>query len=598
MAASSTSSAGLVNFTLKIGGSKLNKNVLAYVTGIVMDKTINKIPYAKITLIDGDPSQSSFPISNSDAFKLGQKIDIEAGYGTQADKIFQGIIVKHEIRARSKSLPFLIVVCRDAAYKTTLVPKTKCFQKAKDSAAMQEILGTYSGVSKEVKSTSIEHEELLQQEVTDWDFLNLRAEANGMVLMVDDGKVDIGPPKEASSGLSLTYGQNMYEFDMEIDARSQWKGAAGKTWNPDTQAVQDVAVSEPGEKSFGKAGYSALANANDQKNAILYHSAVLAEKEMETLAKGLLERSRLSKIQGRIKIQGVAAIKPNQAIKIEKGADNFQGKAYVAGVHHEIKEGNWFTTLKIGLPFQRYITQYHDVVGLPAAGMLAPVHGLQLGTVKQVHEDPKKTFRVQVCLPMMHESSESIWCRIASFYASKAFGAFFMPEVGDEVVVGFVNDDPRHPIVVGSLYSKKNTPPVEVYQENSQKVFLSKENLMLSFNEKDKEIIIQTPKNQNITISDKDGSIKITDADATNSMTMSSSGISLESKKDINIKADGAVNVTASKKLALKADSDANLEGMNVNLKGEMAASIQGGESTEIKSSGIMTIKGSEVMIN
>jgi phage protein D len=68
------------------------------------------------------------------------------------------------------------------------VPKNNSFSSVKDSDVLSKIIGQYSGLSKDIASTSIQHESLSQLEVTDWDFINMRAEANGQVIIVDDGK--------------------------------------------------------------------------------------------------------------------------------------------------------------------------------------------------------------------------------------------------------------------------------------------------------------------------------------------------------------------------------------------------------------------------
>lgn len=587
---------GLVTFIIKVDGKKVS--ALYPVISIVVDKTINKIPSAKITLTDGVPAQESFSIINSNDFKLGASIEILAGYHNKEEKIFEGIIVKQEVRAKNERTPLLIVACRDIVYRATLVPKNRSFEHVKDSDVFQEILGNYKGLTKKIASTTIKHEKLLQQEMTDWDFLNVRAEANGQVITVDDSTIHVEAPNlKQSPQLSLTYGQNMYAFEMEMDVRDQWQGAEGNVWSPNEQKSQLLKATEPGELSFGDTKYNALASANQQESRTFYHGGELEEREIETLAESLLKQSRLSKIRGKIKIQGLAAIKLNQVIEIKGKTNHFKGKAYVSGIRHEISEGNWTTELKLGHYNQRYMRQYDDIIGLPAAGMLAPVHGLQIGTVKKLEKDPQKTYRIFVYLPMIHKNDEGIWCRIASFYASKGVGAFFMPEINDEVVVGFINDDPRFPVVVGSLYSKKHNTPVEASDENLQKVFVTKSKLELIFEDKDKEITLKTPGSRSISISDKANTIEMID-DQTNKIRLGEKGIELESTKDITIKAQGAIQLSAGKNTDLKADNKMNIEGGNVQVNAKMKTALVGGTSAELKSKATTIVKGEIVMIN
>jgi len=57
---------------------------------------------------------------------------------------------------------------------------------------------------------------------------------------------------------------------------------------------------------------------------------------------------------------------------------------------------------------------------------------------------------------MISTSDDGIWARISTLDAGKQRGTFFRPEIGDEVIVGFLNDDPRYPVVLGMVNSSAN----------------------------------------------------------------------------------------------------------------------------------------------
>lgn len=124
-------------------------------------------------------------------------------------------------------------------------------------------------------------------------------------------------------------------------------------------------------------------------------------------------------------VSGNGGLRHDRMITIEKGATHFAGDAYVSGIQHIISNGNWQSLLTLGLDAQRYMHKYHDIGPLPAAGMMPPMHGLQLGIVKQITQDPQKHDRILVHLPLVQDKpKEGIWCRLASFYATQASGAF------------------------------------------------------------------------------------------------------------------------------------------------------------------------------
>lgn len=66
---------------------------------------------------------------------------------------------------------------------------------------------------------------------------------------------------------------------------------------------------------------------------------------------------------------------------------------------------------------------------------------------------------VKVTYPWFHEDMESEWCRVTQFFAGPNHGAFFIPEVGSEVLVAFVHGDPRLAIVIGCLFNGVDQPP-------------------------------------------------------------------------------------------------------------------------------------------
>ena len=55
-----------------------------------------------------------------------------------------------------------------------------------------------------------------------------------------------------------------------------------------------------------------------------------------------------------------------------------------------------------------------------------------------MYEDPDSQFRILVSVPLFDPNGEGIWARLTNFYSTNGAGIFFLPEVGDEVVLGFL----------------------------------------------------------------------------------------------------------------------------------------------------------------
>jgi Rhs element Vgr protein len=599
MSTSATSS-DLINYSIKVGSTEIDKKFPIF--SITVNKSINKIPYARILLHDGDPAEQAFPISNSNVFEIGKDVEISLGYKNDLKVVFKGIIIKHALKANDYITPYLEVYCKDVVYRTALAPQTVSFTDVKDNDALNKILGKYeNAIDKNIGKTTVKHEILAQQDTTDWDFINMRAEANGQVVIVDDGKFTTKKPNSSQTPkCTFTYGVDIYGLELEMDASTQWKQAGGKIWELDQQECKDIDASTVGEKSFGATSHDKLAGINKQQPITFVHGGNITQEEMKDFSTGLLELNRLTKIRGKVTVQGIADLKPDSTIKINKGADNFEGNAYVSGVYHRLEGGQWFTDITVGLPNQRYMHKYNNIAGLPAAGMLCPVYGLQIGIVKQLYKekDPDPNYRIFVNIPIIHQPNEGVWCRVASFYASKGIGAFIMPEKEDEVVIGFINDDFRSPIIVGSLYSgSKHKTPIQQDAENNIKALVTRSKLEMTFNDKDKAIIFKTPEGRTISISDKSGTIEITNGKA-NKIILGTQNVEIISNKDIVLNAKGSINLQATDSVQIKGTNKVELSGMNVSANATMKASLIGNSSAQVQSSMTTIIKGTMVQIN
>lgn len=588
-----------IKYSIKIGSKALDSSYP--IQSIIIDKRINKIPYAEIVLHDGSIQSQIFSIANDKTFAIGNTATIQAGYGDSLEALFEGVVATLSVHSRSTGLSTLTVTCRDIAHETTITPQTTHFEKTKDSDLFKKILGKYSGLKNKLESTSITHENISQREISDWDFINIRAEANGQVVVVNDGVISVKKPNTTGKGLlTYTYGADFINFDAEIDVKDQWASITALSWDSTKQSTVSEKADEPGEQSMGDLSYKKLTAATKQNPVVISHCGLLDASEIKTLATGLLSRSRIAKIKGVVTVSGNAKLLHDHLVTIEKGATHFSGDAYVSGVRHLISNGTWQTELTIGLPAQRYIRKYNDIGSLPAAGMMPPIHGVQLGIVKQITGDPKNQNRILVNLPVIHNNpKEGIWCHLTSFYTAPQSGALFIPELETPVVVDFFEADIRNPIILGSLYIGKHEPSKKIDDRNLFKSFISKEKLELTFND-DKEgpeITIKTPKGGLLKLSDKQKNIEITDENG-NTIVLSKDGINITSSKDIILSAKGNITLKSDKNIDIQGGQNITMKSMNINAKASMKAILSGNSSTEVQSAMATIIKGTTVLIN
>ena len=206
--------------------------------------------------------------------------------------------------------------------------------------------------------------------------------------------------------------------------------------------------------------------------------------------------------------------------------------------------------------------------------LVAPVvqhdrfYGVVVGIVTN-NQDPDGMHRVKVRFPWLSKDVESNWARVASPMTGNDRGAYFLPEVDDEVLVAFEHGQVDHPFVVGSLWNGKDTAPESNADgQNNHRTIKSRSGHVLRFNDK--------AGGETIEIIDRTGSNKIIIDSAANTIT-------IEAQSDIAIK-----SVTG--KLTMQANG--------IEMKSQLGVSVEASTSMDLKANAVVTVKGAMIRLN
>ncbi|HEX2628211.1 MAG TPA: type VI secretion system tip protein VgrG [Chitinophagaceae bacterium] len=571
----------VAEFRISIGGEEIPRTI--EVVAVHVSKVINKISMARFIIRDGDASKSDFVLSNGELFIPGKEVEITAGSPDQQESIFKGVVIKQSISIRGNKSSQLIIDCRHKAVKSTIVRRSNCYHDKTDDAAISEALQA-SGLSTEdfdLEATNVSHSEMVQYNCTDWDFAVSRAEMNGKIILTNDEKITMKAPGVTASGtLSLLFGATVIELDAEMDSRTQYKAVKASSWDMATQELAEANAEEPDAPEWGNLDGSTLSDAMAQEEYLLQHGGALIAEEIQSWADAQLLKSRLARIRGRVKFEGISAIHAGDVLELHGLGDRFNGNAFVTGVRHDYTttEG-WKTQAQFGNTPDWFIEQ-PDVVAPKAGGLLPGAIGLHTGIVTD-NEDPEGEFRVRVKIPFINPDDDGVWARVALTDAGNERGMYFRPEVDDEVLLGFLYDDPRQPVILGMLHSSALPSPLTPSNDNHQKGYTSREKLVLLFDDEKKEVKIETPGGNKVTISDDKKGIVMEDQNG-NSITMNDKGIVIDSASAIEI----------------KAAKDLKLTGLTASMSGDSSMEIKSSGSGTVESSANLTIKGAMVNIN
>jgi Rhs element Vgr protein len=568
--------AGHREFTVKVDGEVVaREHALTAVSALA---AVNHVATARLTYGDGAAGAGDFPLSNLDLFQPGAAVELLAGSGAEPTLVFKGIVTGQRLQVREAAPAQLVVDCRHAASRLALVRRSANFFEQTDSDAIEALLSA-GNVEADVEASTVTHAQLVQHDCSDWDFIVTRASANGRLVLTRGAELVVKAPALGRAVADLQYGATLLEFDAEVDARLQAQEVQTASWNAADQAVQLDDGSTPAFTPTGNFDPDTLASQAGSPALRLVHAA-LDPGEATAWANATWQRSRVDLASGRAKCIGIATIQPGDTVRLGGVGKRFSGDVFVTGVHHvfDTRQG-WKTHLQFGSsapdPALRQRLQAHRT-----AALLAPVAGLQAGVVTD-NEDPDGEFRVRVRLPLVHDGDDGVWARVATLDAGAERGFFFRPEVGDEVLLGFLDDDPRRPVLLGMLHSSALAAPLSPSNDNHRKGYTSRSGIVLLFDDEKKSVSLATPGGNKLVLDDDAQGITIEDQNG-NKIVLSSDGITIES----------------SKALGLKSGTDGKLEaGTTLDVTASAALKLEGSASTDVKSGGVVKVAGSAVQL-
>jgi Rhs element Vgr protein len=563
----------VVTVTIKCEGKTLPAEY--ELLSIETSNEVNRIPSATLVFVDGNPSKQQFVLSDQTFFEPGKAVEIQLRYEDgkkNSATIFKGLVVKHnlEVSARESTLS---VELQDAVVGMTKGRNSAVFRQKSDADILKSLLGESGAKSGTIEPTELVHEEIVQYYCSNWDFMLLRAEANSLLAVVQNGEVSFKKLETTQAPKHhFEYGiTEIYSFEMEADASQQYESIETVTWDIRTQKLSQKSKAADFPLAQSNLEGKNIADKFGGKEYLLNSAVSIDPKESKSWADATMARIRMSLLRGVISVPGVAEVQLMEVMELKGMGKRFSGKTLITGVKHTIEHGGWTTHLQFGLSGLSFSRQPF-IQDVPAAGLLPAVQGLQIGIVDAFEEDESKEFRVRVILPGVDPVKGKVWARLASPEAGlgadgKGRGYFFRPEQGDEVVIGFFNDDPRQAVILGGLYSSKNVPPKgweKLDTENALKGIVSKTGISFQVDDKEKTLKLLTSEKQYILIDEKKG-IEIKDLNE-NTITLNDKGINIKVADKLVIEAKGDIELIG-KNIKLDASANVEIKGSKVDVK-------------------------------
>lgn len=401
-----------------------------------------------------------FELFDKATFTLGTRMEI--AFRAEGDPVVvtagevTAIVVEPGVSGRHE----LVLTGFDLTHRMAREPKSRSFQRVTDADIASRIAGEY-GLDADVDGTGATHDYVLQAGETDYAFLRRRAARIGFDVWISDRKFYFKRrPRSSETPPTLRYGANLSRFTVRFSAAERsdevqirgWdqlgkqaiQGQAGET-DPGTDAPAAQEMTDAARRSFGRV----------KRNAGQF--PVTDQSEADALASSLLLRASGEEVVLRGETAGDPLIGAGAMVRIEGVGSRLTGAYRVTGVEHTYGAGKPYVT--------RFVCGGKEPGGLAdltgpgsAGGDRRGWTGLVIGIVTN-NDDPEKLGRIRVQFPTLSADDESAWARLATPGGGAQRGLQWLPEVDDEVLVGFELNDHSRPVVLGGLWNRNDAPP-------------------------------------------------------------------------------------------------------------------------------------------
>jgi Rhs element Vgr protein len=539
------SSAGAIAIPIiQVDGNPLDSTLS--VVSVHVTREVNRIPDARIVLAAQGSLEARQSFLSGRPFAPGAKVVIGIRVAGKEATVFKGLVSGMAIRSDGDGL-FLTVEMKSPAVRLTGVRRSAVWRNQNDGTVIRQILQkggqTLAGA---VPATEPVHAALVQFQATDWDFVLTRAEAHGLVVVVGDDDIAL-KPMAVSGGPTRKFALGtgtLGAVEFELNALHQQSAIDGTGWDAATGAPRKTAQAGVLALPQGRLDRAPVGEALGRTALTLSHMVPMPEAEIKSWTRARMARSRLSLIRGRVTVPGIADLKPMEIAALSGFGDRFDGNALITGFRHQLTGNGFRTDIQFGLA-REPAGKLPDLADMAAGGLLPPVSGLHLATVAALENDPDQQVRARLVIPALGADQQNpLWARVAMPDAGNQRGFFFHPEAGDEVVVGFLDNDPRHPVILGRLHGARNVPPKALADgsaDNLRKGIVTRSGTTILFTDGDKPALtLKTGAGNQLVFDDGAKSLTITDQNG-NSIAMSDGGIKITAKTKFEIEAGGDV---------------------------------------------------------
>ena len=474
----------LSNLQIKIDGKAASPELMEDVLQMTIEESLH-LP-AMFTLVihnsynpTSDQPQNQ-PWRHERFFKIGKKVTLGFSSSTTQDKNFkdeienvliEGEITGMEVHFNEKSEADMIVQGYDISHRLHRGRYNRSFLNQTDGKIVETIAKEVGITVGNVEKTTAVNEYVFQENQTNMEFLRERAARIGFELFVTDGEINFCAPKpKAKEALPLEWLVDINKFSTRVTSAEQVSSVEVRAWDYTKKqlitgtANKEEQLTETGNNQGSTTG-TAFTNLNSYKMTVV-DKPVATQEQADTMAQALCNELGGEFVYADAKAEGNPKIRPGRIISLKGMGDRYSGEYYVTETRHFYSKRVYYTDFSV-----RGLRSGDLFTTLSTQKRLLPSQTLLVGIVTD-NKDPEGWGRVKVQFPTLTKKHTSDWARVVALGAGISRGFDCLPEVNDEVLVGFEHGDIYRPYIIGGVWNGTDAPPEDVADSVTTKGFV------------------------------------------------------------------------------------------------------------------------------
>jgi type VI secretion system secreted protein VgrG len=488
---------------------------------------------------------------------------------------FKGVVTQVETERYSGSPGDVVISGYSATIMLESGPHCKSWEKKAVKNIVQDVLKHFTANDLKSKIAPVYGETIsyyVQYKETAWRFLNRICSTFGEWLYFDGSSLVVGSPAPSGKPVSLTYGNNLSRFSMSLQVSPpSMKVMAYDYMNHQVYtSTPDEGETKDGLNDLGKQTLQASRAVYTTEPKIWNNNFLTNKKQLDDVVniQSSMRSSNYVRFTGSSGHPGVAVggkISVKGQNMYDLTSEEYGEYTIISVNHYTDGQGNYSNDF-VAIP--------DGIKRPPVATLPEPVSETQSAMVTDNH-DPKGLGRIRVKFHWMNGVEKTPWIRVTSPHGGGGKGMFFIPEINEEVIVGFEGDSSIKPYVIGTVYHGKAS---NTYSNTGNDVKA-----------------LQTRSGNQMVMNDKDGSVYVSDKGGANTMMDGAGNITTNANVNsaLNAGSKSIIDVGKGQSVVTMDKSGNIVITASANLKINVGAS-----KIELKSDGTITINGQKVSID